>query len=200
MLALLAAAGGCVKMNDTTVGEPAPRERLKPEPSPHLVGRVSGRTYYSAHGGFAVTFPVSLEYGGRITHDDAQSVTFGDRMANRISFFSKEFSDQSPMKSTLRKEGAEKALEILVKDIYGTGMTTHYHADARGGTLSFIFVKPLATKTGVAAMVFQNRVYLVETDLPPGVQFLSKQDDEGALDEKLENYAVDLLRSVEIRP
>lgn len=188
---------GCVKVTDATMGAPPPAEPLKPEPTPRLMGRVSGDTYVSARGKFAVVFPVSRDYGGRISHDDEESVTFTDRLANRISFYSKQFTSLSPMAAALQKEGVEKALTTFLKDNYGGTFTTHFH-QARGGIVSFVLVKPLSTRTGVATMVHQNRIYLVETDLPPGVQFLSKQDDMSALDDKLEAYAVNLLQSLEV--
>jgi len=190
---------GCVHEGDPTLGVNAPREAPPPEKTPRLVGRVSGNVYISAHGGFAVTFPVSREYGGHPAADDEQGVTFRDRLGNRISFSSREFAPESQMMAVMRTKGRDQALEILVKDIYGDGITPHYHAELRGGMLSFIYLKPLATRTGVAAFVHQNRVFVVETDLPPGVEFLSKQDDEGALDERLERNAVALAQSIELR-
>lgn len=190
---------GCVHVGDPTLGENAPREAPPPEKTPHLAGRVNGNTYVSARGGFAVPFPVSVEYGGHPVADEPEGVVFRDRLGNRISFTSRVLDAHSSMMTVLRTEGRDKALEMLVKDIYGDSITPHYHAELRGGTLSFIYLKPLATRTGVAAFIYLNRVFVVETDLPPGVQFLSKQDDQSALDDKLEQNAVGLAQSIELR-
>ena len=171
------------------------------EARPHIVGRIFGNSYTSPRGGFSVPFPVSPEVGGRVIRDDAQSVTFHDNWGSKISFYSKPISAQSPMMSVLQTQGREKALETLAKDIYSDSIVPHYHPDVRDGTLTFIYLKPVGPKTGVAAFIHEKRVYLVETDFLPGVQLLSKNDDESqqARDEWLENRAIELLRSVEIK-
>jgi hypothetical protein len=53
----------------------------------------------------------------------------------------------------------------------------------------------------VAAFIHQKRVYFVETDLLPGVQVLSSSDPatQDSLDQWLENHAVELLRTMEIK-
>jgi hypothetical protein len=171
------------------------------ESHPHIVGRIAGNSYTSPQGHFSVPYPVSPEVGGRILHDDSQSVTFHDNWGSKISFYSKSFNAQSPMMSVLQAQGREKALDTLAKDIYGESTAPQYHADVRDGSISFIYLKPVGPKTGVAAFIYQNRVYLVETDLLPGVQLLSKEDDESqeARDKWLENRALELLRSIEIK-
>jgi hypothetical protein len=141
------------------------------------------------------------EVGGRVLHDDAQSVTFYDDRGSRISFYSRSFPARSPMMSAPQSEARAKALETFMKDVYGDTIVTHYHPDVLDGTVSFVYLKPVGPKTGVATFIHQQRVYLVETDLLPGVQFLSKNDDasEQANDEWLENHAMDLLRSMETK-
>jgi hypothetical protein len=178
-----------------------PRGASPHEASPHLVGRISGNSYTSSWGHFSVPFPVSPEVGGRIIRDDSQSVTFHDNWGSKISFYSKSFNVQSPLMSVPQSEGRAKALETFMKDIYGNSIVPHYHPDVLDGTISFIYLKPVGPKTGVAAFINRNRVYLVETDLLPGVQMLSKEDDESqqAREEWLENRAVELLQSIEIR-
>jgi hypothetical protein len=168
----------------------------------HLVGRISGSSYTSAGGDFSVPFPVVPELGGRIIRDDAQSVTFHDNRGGLISFSSRAIGPRSPMMSVLQTNGPEKALETLAKDIYGDAIVTHYHPDARNGTISFTYLKLVGpTKTGVAAFIHQKRVYFVETDLLPGVQVLSSSDPatQDSLDQWLENHAVELLRTMEIK-
>jgi hypothetical protein len=169
--------------------------------SPHLVGRIFGNSYTSAQGHFSVPFPVSPEVGGCVIRDDAQSVTFHDNWGSKISFYSKPISPQSPMISVPQSEARGKALETFMKDIYGDAIAPHYHPDVLEGTVSFVYLKPVGPKTGVATCIHQQRVYLVETDLLPGVQLLSKEDDasEQARDEWLENRAMELLRSIEIK-
>jgi hypothetical protein len=171
------------------------------ESHPHLVGKILGNSYTSPQGHFSVPFPVSPEVGGRVIRDDAQSVTFHDNWGSKISFYSKSFNAQSPMTSVLQTQGREKALDTLAKDIYSSSIAPHYHSDVRDGAISFIYLKPVGPKTGVAAFIYQNRVYLVETDLLPAVQLLSKDDEESqrARDIWLENRALELLQSVEIR-
>ena len=171
------------------------------ETHPHIVGKISGNSYTSPQGHFSVPYPVSPEVGGRVIRDDAQSVTFHDNWGSKISFYSRPFNPQSPMMSALRTQGREKALDTLAKDIYGDSISPTYHSEVREGAISFIYLKPIGPKTGVAAFVYQNRVFLVETDLLPAVQLLSKEDDESdeARDKWLENRALDLLRSIEIK-
>jgi hypothetical protein len=59
----------------------------------------------------------------------------------------------------------------------------------------------VGSKTGVATFIHQNRVYLVETDLVPGVEWVSKNDEQSrqAREVWLENRAVELLQSIEIK-
>jgi hypothetical protein len=186
---------GCVKVSEGTLQEPAPK---RPTPV-HVVGKISGNNYTSPQGGFTVTFPVTPEFGGRIVHDDALSVTFHDNRGIRVTFYSRQFNAQSPMMAVLRKDGRRKALEILAKDIYGENVETHYLPDWRGGMISFTYAKPVETTTAVAMFIAENRVFVAETDLPPGVQFLSKQDDAPALNARLEKSAVELARSMDVR-
>jgi hypothetical protein len=179
----------------------SPQNTRPREASPHLVGRIVGNSYTSSQGEFSVPFPVSREVGGRIIRDDAQSVTFHDNWGSRISFYSKPFNAQSPIVSVLQTQGREQALTTLTKDIYGDMIVPHYHPDVLDGTISFIYLKPVGPKVGVAAFIHQSRVYLVETDLLPGVQLLANNDDasQQARDEWLENRAVQLLQSIEIK-
>lgn len=169
--------------------------------SPHIVGRITGNSYTSPQGHFSVPFPVSPEVGGRVVRDDEQSVTFYDNWGSKISFYSRPFDARSPMMSAPQSEARARALETFMKDIYGASIVPHYHPDVLEGTISFIYLKPVMPKTGVATFIHQKRVYLVETDFLPGVQLLSKTDDasEQARDEWLENRAVELLRSIEIQ-
>jgi hypothetical protein len=171
------------------------------EASPRLVGRISGNSYTSPRGRFSVPFPVSPEVGGRVIRDDPQSVTFHDNWGNRISFYSKAISAQSPMMSLPHSEQREKALGIFMKEIYGGSIEPHYHPDVLDGTVSFIYLRPVGSKTGVATFIHQNRVYLVETDLVPGVEWVSKNDEQSrqAREVWLENRAVELLQSIEIK-
>ncbi len=195
MIASTALYCGCVRTNEGLAPEPTPRE----PPPARVVGHVRGNTYYSPQGGFAVPFPVVPQFHGRITQDDALSVTFRDNRGIRVTFYSRQFNAGSPMMTVLHKDGRQKALEILVKDIYGDTVTPHFHPDVRGGTISLIYQRPVDITTAAAIFVDQNRIYAAETDLPPGVQFLSKQEDMGALDDRLEKSAVELARSVEVR-
>jgi hypothetical protein len=171
------------------------------EAHPHVVGKIIGNSYTSPHGDFTVPIPVSPEVGGRIVRDDAQSVTFRDNWGSKISFYSRPMSAQSPMTSVVQKQGREKALTTLCNDIYGESIATHYHADILDGTLTFVYLRPVGPKTGVAAIIRQDRVYLVETDLLPGVQLLAKDDDDAQVerDQWLENRAIGLLRTMQIK-
>ena len=169
--------------------------------SPRIAGRISGNIYTSPQGHFSVPFPVSREVGGRILSDDSESVTFHDNWGSKIGFSSGIIEARSPMMTLLKAEGREKALVEYVKHRYNDLIETHYHPDVRDGAISFIYLKPVGPKTGVAAFIDQNRVYLVETDLLPAVQLLSKDDDESrqAREKWLENRALELLRSIDIR-
>jgi hypothetical protein len=168
---------------------------------PRLVGKISGNSYTSAQGHFSVPFPVSPEVGGRVLHDDAQSVTFYDNVGSRISFYSKPIGAKSPLMSVPQSEGRAKALETFMKEIYDDSIVPHYHPDVLDGTVSFIQLKLVGPKVGVATFIHQQRVYLVETDLIPGTEFVTKNDEasQQANDKWLENRAVELLQSVETR-
>jgi hypothetical protein len=165
---------------------------------PHLVGRVYGNTYTSSQGHFSVPFPVSPEVGGRIIGDNAMSVTFVDDRGSKISFYSREFNAQSPLMAAPQSDARDAALERFMKDIYGESIETHYRSDVLDGTLSFVYFRPTA-RTGVATFIHQQRIYLVETDLLPGLEFLSKNDDasEKANNDWLEGHAVELLQALD---
>jgi hypothetical protein len=168
---------------------------------PRMTGKIVGNIYQSPKGRFSVPVPVSKEVNGRVIHDDAESVLFQDNWGSRIAFRSGAIFTPSPMQAMLQKEGKEKALTAYLTQGYSSIVALHFHPEMLEGTMSFIYVKPVGPKTGVAAMIHDKRIYLVETDLLPGVQLLSKSDDasEAERDVWLENRAVELLRSMQIR-
>jgi len=167
----------------------------------HLVGTVNGPDYTSAQGGFSVPFPVSFDVGGRVLADAPQSVTFGDKRGARITFSSLPFSAGSDMMKALETQGREKALSEFVRRDYGSLLTVHYHPDAREGAITFIVLRPTGRKTGVAAFTHGRRLYLVETDLLPGMQLLARSDEQSQreLDDWLEKQAVDLAQSLVVK-
>jgi len=167
----------------------------------HVAGSVNGSTYTSARGDFSVPFPVSPEVGGRILSDNAQSVTFHDNWGSRITFSSLPFEDSSSMMSVLRAQGPELALREFAKRDYGDAIAVHYHPEACGGAISFLFLKPVGPKTGVAAFVHGHRLYLVETDMLPGVQLLAQGDEKSQLDRDawLEARTVALAQSMTVK-
>jgi hypothetical protein len=169
-------------------------------PHPHITGHVKGNSYASTGGHFTVPFPVSPEVGGRIIHDTAESVTFHDNWGSKISFYSKPLNAESPMLKIYKTEGPEKALNTLLKEIYGDVSVIHFRPAVRGGASVFIYIKPVGPKTGVAACVQGERVYLVETDFLPGVRLISKNDSDSevARDEWLEDRAVQLLETIQV--
>ena len=171
------------------------------EPHAHVSGKIVGNSYTSPRGNFTVPNPVSPEVGGRILRDDAQSVTFRDNWGSKISFYSRPINPLSPMNSVLQTKGLQGALETLCRDIYGDTIVTHFHPEILGGTITFVYLRPVGPKTGVAAYIHQNRVYLVETDLLPAVQLLSKEDDQAQLDREnwLENRAISLLQTMQVK-
>lgn len=166
--------------------------------APHIVGKISGDSYTSPRGGFEVPFPVSPEVGGGVARDDDQSVTFHDNWGSRVSYYSRPFTAESPMNKTLETQGRQKALQIFMTDIYGDAIVPHYHPEVLGGAISFIHLKAVGPKVGVAACIHDNRVYLVETDLLPGVELLGKDDEasQQARSEWLEKRAMQLLQSM----
>jgi hypothetical protein len=168
---------------------------------PHLLGSISRNSYRSPQGNFSVPFPVSPEVGGRILGDTADSVTFHDNWGSQISFYSAVFNPDSSMAATLQKDGPQKALAIFASDQYGNLIEPHYHPEIRGGAISFLFLKPVGPKTGIAAFISGNRVYWVTTDLLPGVQLLAQTDDASVQkgDEWLETHALDLLQTMQLR-
>ncbi|MGA2176261.1 MAG: hypothetical protein ABSH38_14895 [Verrucomicrobiota bacterium] len=168
---------------------------------PRLSGTIRGSTYTSARGEFSVGFPVSAEVGGRIASDTAESVTFRDNWGSRITYSSVVFTAQSSMMSMLEGQGREKALDEFVRRQFGDVGKIHYHAPAREGTVSFIYLRPVGPKTGVAAFIQGRRIYVVETDLLPGVQMLAQGDErsQSEREEWLENRAVELAQSIEVK-
>jgi hypothetical protein len=170
--------------------------------SPHrLVGSVKGSTYTSAEGGFSVPFPVSPEVGGRVLNDGPQGVTFGDNWGSRITFKERAILEQSSMTTMLEKQGREKALNEFARREYGDLITVHYHAEAREGMISFIYLRPVSPKTAVAIFLHSRRLFLVETDMLPGVQLLAQGDQQSQSEREswLEGRAVALAESIEAR-
>ncbi len=166
-----------------------------------LAGSVKGSTYISAAGGFAVPFPVSPEVKGRILTDGPQGVTFGDNWGSRITFQERAILDQSSMMTMLEKQGREKALAEFARREYGDLITVHYHPEEREGMISFIYLRPASPKTGVAIFLHGHHLFMVETDMLPGVQLLAQSDEEsqGKREAWLESRAMALAQSIEIR-
>jgi hypothetical protein len=167
---------------------------------PPMTGAMRNGTYRSARGEFSVPCPVSPEVGGRIRSDSAQSVTFVDNWGNRITFSSFGFNAQSSMRTVLQGQGREKALDEFVRRQYGDMAKIHYHALARDGTVSLVYLRPVGPCTGVAAFIRGQRIYVVETDLLPGVQMLAVGDERAQADyaEWLEGRAVELAQTIEV--
>jgi hypothetical protein len=166
-----------------------------------LSGTVTGPTYTSSKGDFSVPFPVSSEVGGRVLSDGPNSVTFHDNWGSRVTFSSATFSSQSSMMSILQSKGRERALTEFAKRQYGSEIDVHYHPDARDGVISFIFLRPVGPKTGVAMFVHGERLYVVETDMLPGVQLLAQNDERSQADREvwLEGRAVELAQSMNVK-
>ena len=93
-----------------------------------------------------------------------------------------------------------RLLEEFVRRQYGDMPKIHYHALARDGTVSLIYLRPVGPRTGVAAFIHGQRVYVVETDLLPGVQMLAQGDERAQADygEWLEGRAVELAQSIQV--
>jgi hypothetical protein len=169
--------------------------------APSLSGSIRGASYVSSQGDFSVPFPVSAEVGGRVVSDTPQSVTFHDNWGSRITFSSHPFNAQSSMMTVMQSQGREKALTEFAKTIYGGDIIVHYHADARQGAISFIFLRPVGPKTGVAMFIHGERVFAVETDMLPGVALLAQNDEQSQKerDQWLENRAVTLAQSMDVK-
>jgi hypothetical protein len=187
LVSLAALLGGCVSQTQ--------------EPAYHMAGHFVGNIYESPRGNFSVPMPVSREVEGRVVFDDAESVLFRDSWGSRIAFSSGKIFANSPMMTILQTQGRDKALEAYLTHRYGAMMTFHYHADILDGVTSAIYVKPVGPKTGVAAFIHGNRIFLVETDLVPGVGVLAGNDEasQDAHDVWLENRAVELLGTMQVR-
>ena len=168
--------------------------------APRVVGSVHASTYTSRQGGFSVPFPVSPEVGGRIRIDDTNSVTFCDNWGSRITFTGLGILGQSSMMTMLQTQGREKALSEFARRDYGDISAIHYHADVREGTISFIHLRPNSPKTAVAIFVHGHRLYVVETDLLPGVQLLAQNDEYSQHEREkwLEGRAMALAQSMQI--
>lgn len=169
--------------------------------SQHMSGTVNGPTYTSPQGGFSVPIPVSPEVGGRVLSDGPEKVTFHDNWGSRITFSSVPFKPQSPLTTAPQSQGREQALTEFAKISYGDDIVVHYHPATLDGTISFIFVRPVGPKTGVAMFVHGARVYGVETDMLPGVTLLAQNDDLSQNDRLvwLEGRAVTLAQSMDVK-
>jgi hypothetical protein len=165
-----------------------------------VVGSVHASTYTSEQGGFSVPFPVSSDVGGRIRTDDAKSVTFCDNWGSRITFTGLAILEHSSMTTMLETQGREKALSEFARREYGDMSAIHYHADVREGTISFIYLRPNSPKTAVAIFTYGRRLYLVETDILPGVQLLAQNDEASQREREtwLEGRAVALAQTMEV--
>jgi hypothetical protein len=166
-----------------------------------LVGSVRGSTYTSQQGGFSVDFPVSPEVGGRILTDSAQSVTFGDNWGSRVTYTGLPILDHSSMMTMLEKRGREKALSEFARREYGDLITVHYHPEAREGMVSFIYLRPASPKRAVAIFIHDRRLFLVETDMLPGVQLLAQSDEKSQIERDLwlEGRAMALAQTIEAK-
>jgi len=164
-----------------------------------LVGSVHNSTYTSAEGGFSVPFPVSPEVGGRILNDSAQNVTFRDNWGSRITFSGLPIVAHSSIMSIMEKDGREKALAEFATRQYSDLITVHYHPEVREGMVSFIYLRPASPNTAVAIFIHGSRLFLVETDMLPGVQLLAQNDEKSQRDREtwLESRAVALAQSIE---
>jgi hypothetical protein len=169
--------------------------------SHRLAGSVHGPTYTSPEGGFSVDFPVSPEVGGRILTDGPQGVTFGDNWGSRITFKEQAILEHSSMMTMLEKQGREKALSEFARREYGNSITIHYHPEAREGMISFIYLRPVSPKTAVAIFLQGRRLFLIETDMLPGVQLLSQGDEQSQHEREswLESRAVALAQTLQVR-
>jgi hypothetical protein len=170
-------------------------------PRPHLTGTVRRSTYISSAGGFSVPFPVSPEVGGRVVSDTPDSATFHDNWGSRITFSSVSFTAQSSMMATMQSQGRERALAEFAKRQYNSDIDVHFHTNTLGGTISFIFIRPVGSGTGVAMFVQGWRVFSVETDMLPGVQLLGQSDEKSRLDRLiwLEGRAVTLAQTMNVK-
>jgi hypothetical protein len=178
----------------------SPRGAASPRP-PRLVGAVSGPTYYAAKGDFSVPIPVSPELGGRAASDGPGTVTFRDNWGSRITFSLLRFNQDSSMMTVLQSQGHQTALTEFARRDYGGDITVHYHPDILGGAISFIYLRPVGPKTGVAAFIHGRDICLVETDLLPGVQLLGQSDERSQAEREdwLENRALSLAQSMEVK-
>jgi hypothetical protein len=166
-----------------------------------LAGSVKGSTYISTEGGFAVPFPVSPEVRGRVLSDSPQGVTFGDNWGSRITFQERAILEPSSMMTMLEKQGREKALTEFARREYGDMIAVNYHPEAREGMITFIYLRPASPKTAVAIFLHDRQLFMVETDMLPGVQLLAQSDEmsQGKREAWLEGRAVTLAESIEIR-
>jgi hypothetical protein len=185
------AAAGCVGPHDS---EPK-------TPHVHVVGTISGNTYISPRGDFSVPCPVNPDEGGRVLHDDPQSVTFFDNLGNRVSFYSKQFNEKSALNTLPQSHERGQALESFSKLIYGSDIEPHYNPNMLDGATSFIYIKTSGIKTGVGAFIHGGRIFLVETDLLPGADWVSKNDEDSQRQKEkwLEDRALGLLQSMDVK-
>jgi hypothetical protein len=169
--------------------------------TPSLAGSVQASTYTSAEGEFSVPFPVSVEVGGRIQSDSAQSVTFRDNWGSRVTFSGLPIAAHSSIMSMMATAGREKALTEFAKRQYSDLITVHYHPELRDGMVSFIYLRPASPKTAVAIFIYGSRLYVVETDMLPGVQLLAQNDLTSQHEREgwLEGRAMALAQSIEPR-
>jgi hypothetical protein len=169
--------------------------------SPRLAGSVHRSTYTSSEGRFSVPFPVSAEIGGRVLNDTAEMVTFHDNWGSRITFSGLPVAAHSSIISVLQKDGKEKALTEFAKRQYSDLITVHYHPELRDGMISFINLRPNSPKTAVAIFLHGSQLYIVETDMLPGVQLLAQNDAKSVTEREtwLEGRAMALAQSIEPR-
>lgn len=169
--------------------------------SHHVSGSVQASTYTSTRGHFSVPFPVSRDMGGRVLTDGPRSVTFRDNWGARITFSCLPFSERSSMMDVLYRDGPEKALTEFAQREYGSATAVHFHPDTLAGAATLAFVRATGQRTGVAVFVRNHAVYLVETDLLPGVQMLGRNDDASVRerDHWLEDRALALAQTMDIR-
>jgi hypothetical protein len=164
---------------------------------PRLQGNFDGKTYTGADGDYSVPSPVS-DSDGKVVGDDRHGVTFRDDMGMRISFYSYEFKADSDIMVTLKTRGHRQAAEQFLKFPFKGIETWNFHPEIREGTVSVVCHKIEGIPTGVAAFMHNDRIYIVEFDLPRVTKFLSKMNSHEQ-EQWVEQRAVELAQTIQLK-
>jgi hypothetical protein len=102
------------------------------------------------------------------------------------------------MMTALNTGGHQPALELYLKLLYHGVEQLNYHPDICDGTTSLFISKDGVNKTSAAAFIHNNRIYLVEFDLPTATKTLWHGTEQEQI-QWLEKKSIELAQTIQTK-